>query len=114
MLTVITKRNGVSEAPIYAWQKRSGEMKPNDIKRLKEHEVENSHLKGLLAERDLAINAMKEIAAKNGKRAGQSIWINHTGFTKSIGITQGFPINDGAKIETVEEQEEDLVGLLHA
>jgi len=32
---------------------------------------------------------------------------------ESLGITQDFPVNDGARIETTEEQEEDLVELLH-
>lgn len=60
----VAKRNGVSEASIYVWQKRFGEMEMNDVKRLKELESENARLKKLLAERDLAIEVMKEIAAK--------------------------------------------------
>ena len=60
----VAKRNGVSEASIYGWQKRFGEMETNDVKRLKELESENARLKKLLAERDLAIEVMKEIAAK--------------------------------------------------
>lgn len=60
----VAKRNGVSEASIYVWQKRFGEMETNDVKRLKELESENARLKKLLAERDLAIEVMKEIAAK--------------------------------------------------
>lgn len=60
----VAKRNGVSEASIYSWQKRFGEMETNDVKRLKELETENGRLKKLLAERDLAIEVMKEIAAK--------------------------------------------------
>ncbi len=39
-------------------------MTASDVKRMKELEVENSMLKELLAERDLAIEVMKEIAAK--------------------------------------------------
>ena len=60
----VAKRNGVSEASIYGWQKRFGEMETKDVKRLKALEVENNRLKRLLAERDLAIDVMKEIAAK--------------------------------------------------
>lgn len=60
----VAKRNGVSEASIYAWQKRFGSMETNDVRRLKELESENGRLKKLLAERDLAIEIMKEIAAK--------------------------------------------------
>ena len=39
-------------------------MEAQDVRRLKELEVENGRLKKLLAERDLAIEVMKEIAAK--------------------------------------------------
>jgi putative transposase len=39
-------------------------MQADDMKRLKQFEVENARLKKLLAERDLEIEIMKEIAAK--------------------------------------------------
>jgi hypothetical protein len=39
-------------------------MATNDIKLFKELEVENTRLKKLLIERDLAIEVMKKIAAK--------------------------------------------------
>ena len=60
----VAKRNGVSEASIYAWRKRFGEMVSNDVQRLKGLETENGRLKKLVAERDLEIEIMKEIAAK--------------------------------------------------
>lgn len=60
----VAKRNGVSEASIYSWQKRFGDMETNDVKLLKELQTENARLKKLLAERDLAIDVMKEINAK--------------------------------------------------
>jgi putative transposase len=60
----VAKRHGVSEASIYAWRKRFGEMASNDVKRLKALEAENTRLKKLVAERDLEIEVMKEIAAK--------------------------------------------------
>ena len=60
----VSKRHGVSEASIYAWRKRFGEMVSNDVKRLKALESENARLKKMVAERDLAIDVMKEIAAK--------------------------------------------------
>ena len=37
----------------------------NDIRRLKQLEAENARLKRLVAERDLEIEVMKEVAAKN-------------------------------------------------
>ncbi len=60
----VAKRHGVSESSIYAWRKRFGEMVSNDVKRLKALESENTRLKKMVAERDLAIDVMKEIAAK--------------------------------------------------
>lgn len=60
----VAKRHGVSEASIYAWRKRFGEMVSNDVKRLKALEAENARLKKLVAERDLEIEVMKEITAK--------------------------------------------------
>jgi putative transposase len=60
----VAKRNGVSEASIYAWRKRFGEMVSDDVKRLKSLETENTRLKKLVAERDLEIEVMKEITAK--------------------------------------------------
>jgi len=39
-------------------------METRDVKRLKSLETENSRLKKILAERDLEIEVMKEIAAK--------------------------------------------------
>ncbi len=63
-ITDVAKRNGVSEASIYAWRKRFSGMVTSDVKRLKSLESENSRLKKLVAERDLEIEIMKEIAAK--------------------------------------------------
>jgi len=58
------RSTGVSEPTIYTWRKRFGAMQAGDMKRLKQFEVENARLKKLLAERDLEIEVMKEIAAK--------------------------------------------------
>lgn len=60
----ISKKHGVSDATIYAWRKRFGVMENQEVKRLKSLETENSRLKKLLAERDLEIEIMKEIASK--------------------------------------------------
>jgi putative transposase len=60
----VAKKHKVSEQTIYAWRKRFGAMEAVDAKRLKTLEAENSRLKKLVAERDLEIEVMKEIAAK--------------------------------------------------
>jgi putative transposase len=55
------KKHKVSEQTIYAWRKHFGALAPADVKRLKTLETENAKLKKLLAERDLALEVMKEI-----------------------------------------------------
>lgn len=60
----VAKRHGVSEASIYAWRKKFMGMGVDEVKHLRVLEIENSRLKKLLAERDLEIEVMKEIAAK--------------------------------------------------
>ena len=60
----VAKKHGVSEATIYAWRKRFGALEPADVKRLRQLEQENAKLKKLLAERDLEIDVMREVAAK--------------------------------------------------
>ena len=58
------KRHKVSEQTLYTWRKRFGAFQPDDVRRLKQLEQENGRLKKLVAERDLEIEVMKEIAAK--------------------------------------------------
>jgi len=60
----VAKKHGVSEQTLYTWRKKFGALDPTDVKRLKQLEQENARLKKLVAERDLAIEVMKEIAAK--------------------------------------------------
>ena len=60
----VAKKPGVSDVTIYAWRKRFGKLEAVDVKRLRQIEGENARLKKLLAERDLEIEVMKEIAAK--------------------------------------------------
>lgn len=60
----VAKKHGVSDVTIYARRKRFGKLEAVDVKRLRQIESENAKLKKLLAERDLEIELMKEIAAK--------------------------------------------------
>jgi putative transposase len=64
-VSVVAKRQGISEQTIYTWRKRFGGLQLSDVRRLKELGVENVRLKKLVAERDLEIEVMKEVAAKN-------------------------------------------------
>ena len=61
----VAKRHGVSEQTIYTWRKRFGELRTEDVRRLRQLEAENARLKKLVAERDLEIEVMREVAAKN-------------------------------------------------
>jgi putative transposase len=64
-VAVVAKRHGISEQTIYTWRKRFGGVQVSDVRRLKQLEAENTRLKKLVAERDLEIEVMKEVAAKN-------------------------------------------------
>jgi putative transposase len=60
----VAKKHGISEVTIYAWRKRFGALEAVDVKRLRQLELENGRLKKLVAERDLDIEILKEVAAK--------------------------------------------------
>jgi transposase-like protein len=60
----VAKKHGVSEQTIYNWRQHFGSLDGADVKRLRQLEQENARLKKLVAERDLEIEVMKEIAAK--------------------------------------------------
>ena len=64
-VAAVAKRHGVSEQTICTWRKRFGGLQANEVRRLKALEAENARLKKLVAERDLEIEIMKEVAAKN-------------------------------------------------
>ena len=61
---VVSKRHKISAQTIYIWKKRFGAFDANEVRRLKQLEIENGRLKKIVAERDLEIEVMKEIAAK--------------------------------------------------
>ena len=60
----VAKKHGISEQTLYTWRKKFGQLDPTDVKRLNQLAQENARLKKLVAERDLEIEIMKEIAAK--------------------------------------------------
>ena len=60
----VAKKHGLSDVTIYAWRKRFGKLESVDVRRLRQLEQENGKLKKLLAERDLEIDVMREVAAK--------------------------------------------------
>lgn len=63
-VATVAKKHGVSIETMYRWRRSFGGMEVTDVKRLKQLGQENARLKKLLAERDLEVEVMKEIAAK--------------------------------------------------
>jgi transposase-like protein len=55
----------VSENTFHRWRAQYGGMKADDVKRLKELERENSQLKRIVANKELEIEGLKEIAKGN-------------------------------------------------
>ena len=58
------KKNKISEQTIYVWRQHFAGLEPSDVRKLKGLEAENAKLKKLLAERDLEIDAMKEVVRR--------------------------------------------------
>jgi putative transposase len=59
----VAKKHRISDATVYLWRKRYGELAPLDVKRLRHLEQENAKLEKLAAERDLEIEVMKQLAS---------------------------------------------------
>jgi transposase-like protein len=57
----VARKHKVSEQTIYVWRRRFGTLQPADVKRLRELETENAKLKRMVAEREMAIETLKEI-----------------------------------------------------
>lgn len=60
----VARRHKITTGALYIWKKKFGALDANEVRRLKMLEHENARLKKLVAERDLEIEVMKEIAAK--------------------------------------------------
>src|SRR6266581_6300317 len=61
----VAKQLEVSENTFHRWRAQYGGMKGNDVKRLKELERENQQLKRIVADKELEIDALKEVASGN-------------------------------------------------
>ena len=55
----------VTEATYHRWRNQYGGMKADDAKRLRELERENARLKRLVADKELEIDALREISRGN-------------------------------------------------
>jgi putative transposase len=63
-IQAVCRKHGVSEHTFYRWRNKYGGATQSEVSRLRELERENGRLKKLVAERDLEIDVLKEIAAK--------------------------------------------------
>jgi putative transposase len=63
-VAAVCREHGIAEQTFYRWRKAYGGMSLNEVQRLKDLEKENARLKRLLAERDLEVDALKELLAK--------------------------------------------------
>ena len=60
----LARKHGISEATLYNWKAKYGDMDVSDAKRLRSLEDENRKLKKLLAESMLDQAALKELLTK--------------------------------------------------
>ncbi len=58
----VARRLEVSEATFHRWRNQYGGLKADDVKRLKELEAENARLKRIVADKELEIDALREIS----------------------------------------------------
>jgi putative transposase len=61
----VCRRLQVSQATYHRWRAQFGGTKADDAKRLKELEKENQRLKRIVADKELEIDALREIARGN-------------------------------------------------
>ncbi len=58
----VAKALEVSEQTFHRWRAQYGDMKADDVKRLKELEAENARLKRIVADKELEADALRELA----------------------------------------------------
>jgi putative transposase len=60
----LCREAGVTETSFYRWRRKLGGSTTSDVRRLKDLEKENARLLRLLGQRDVEIDAMKELLRK--------------------------------------------------
>jgi len=61
----LCRKHGMSDATFYNWRKKYSGMSVSDARRLKELESENARLKRIVANKELEIDALKDVLSKN-------------------------------------------------
>jgi putative transposase len=64
-LADVARHLEVTEATYHRWRNQYGGMKADDAKRLRELERENTRLKRIVADKELEIDALREISRGN-------------------------------------------------
>jgi transposase-like protein len=64
-IAAVARHLEISEQTFHRWRNQYGGMKADDTRRLKDLERENSALKRIVADKELEIDALKEIARGN-------------------------------------------------
>jgi putative transposase len=60
----LCREQGIVKQTFSRWRRKYGGSDTSDVQRLKELTTENARLKRLLAERDLKVDALKELRAR--------------------------------------------------
>jgi len=63
-ITDVCREHGISQATFYSWRKQFRGMNVETLREFKRLQQENVRLKKLLADRELEIDAMKEVMRK--------------------------------------------------
>ena len=61
----ICRRHGIAEGTFFRWRSKYSGVGVPEVRRMRELEVENGRLKRIVAERDLEVDALREILKKN-------------------------------------------------
>jgi putative transposase len=61
----LCRKYGMSDATFYNWRKKYGGMTISDARRLRELVSENARLKRIVANKELEIDALKDVLSKN-------------------------------------------------
>jgi putative transposase len=61
----LCRRKGISQGTFFRWRSKYSGVGIPEVRRMRELEIENGKLKRIVAERDLEIDAMKQVLKKN-------------------------------------------------
>lgn len=64
MIREVCRTHNITEQTFFRWRNEYGDMTVSDARKSKDLESENARLKKIVAEQMLAIEGLKEIAAK--------------------------------------------------